>query len=46
VQSIALKAGSGSGGTTYKAIIPFDESASRLRWGMTAFGDIQTEPAK
>lgn len=43
VQRIALKSGTGAGGTTYKAIITFDETDPRLRWGMTAFADIEAE---
>lgn len=43
VQRIALMASAGAGGTTYKVIITFDELAPRLRWGMTAFADIETE---
>ncbi len=41
VREIALKAGAGGGGTTYRVIISFDEGGDpRLRWGMTAFADI------
>jgi len=43
VERIALKAGAGGGGTTYKAIITFETQDPRLRWGMTAFADIETE---
>ena len=43
VQSIALKASSGGGGTAYKTIISFDDRDPSLRWGMTAFADIETE---
>ena len=43
VQRIALRAGTGAGGTTYKVTIGFDETDPRLRWGMTAFVDIETE---
>ncbi len=43
VHRLALKAGAGSGGTTYKAIIELKQSDPRLRWGMTAFVDIATE---
>jgi HlyD family secretion protein len=43
VESIALKAGAGSGGTTYRVIISLNERHPALRWGMTAFVDIQAE---
>lgn len=43
VERLALKAGAGSGGAVFKAIIAFDEADPRLRWGMTAFVDIPTE---
>ena len=43
VEQIALKAGAGSGGTVYKTIITFEQTDPRLRWGMTAFADIETE---
>ena len=43
VESIVLGAGAGAGGTTFKLIIAFGETDPRLRWGMTAFLDIETE---
>lgn len=43
VEQIALKAGAGSGGTVYKAIISLETLDPRLRWGMTAFVDISAE---
>jgi len=43
IQSIALKSSPGGGGTSFKVIITFDEIDPRLRWGMTAFVDIETE---
>jgi HlyD family secretion protein len=43
VQQLALKAGAGSGGTVFRAVIVFEEGEPRLRWGMTAFADIKTE---
>jgi multidrug resistance efflux pump len=43
VTKLALQAGAGSGGTTYKAIIELQRSEPRLRWGMTAFADIVAE---
>jgi len=45
VQSIALKSSLGGGGTAFKTIITFDQPEPRLRWGMTAFVDIETEQA-
>jgi hypothetical protein len=32
----------GSGGVNYTAIIELDEVAEAIRWGMTAFIDIET----
>jgi len=43
VRSVALKSSPGGGGTAFKVIITFDETDPRLRWGMTAFVDIETE---
>jgi len=43
VESIALQAGAGSGGTTYQATIRFLEHDPALLWGMTAFVDVVTE---
>jgi HlyD family secretion protein len=43
VDRIALKASAGAGGTAYKTLITFAEHEPRLRWGMTAFADIDTE---
>lgn len=43
IARIALKSSQASGGTTYETIINFDEPNERLRWGMTAFADIETE---
>jgi hypothetical protein len=34
-------AGSGTGGVHYTAVIELEEIAPELRWGMTAFADIQ-----
>jgi HlyD family secretion protein len=43
VESIAVKAGSGGGGTTFKVVLALEETDPRLRWGMTAFANIETE---
>ncbi len=43
IQAIALKAGAGSGGTVFKAVIAVGASDPRLRWGMTAFVDVVAE---
>lgn len=42
VTSLAPKASQGSG-VNYKAVIELDEVVEELRWGMTAFVDIQVE---
>jgi multidrug resistance efflux pump len=42
VKSLAPKASEGSG-VNYKAVIELDEVVEELRWGMTAFVDIQVE---
>ncbi|MFP3895658.1 MAG: HlyD family secretion protein [Anaerolineales bacterium] len=41
VQRIDLKADTTAGGITYQVIIDLDEMDPRLRWGMTAFVDIE-----
>ena len=43
VERVSLKAGSGTGGTTFTAYIGLDDVDARLRWGMTAFVEIETE---
>ena len=43
VESIGLKAGAGSGGTTFRVTIALSEPVPGLRWGMTAFVDIEAE---
>ena len=42
VKSLAPKASQGSG-VNYKAVIELDEPIAALRWGMTAFVDIEVE---
>jgi hypothetical protein len=42
VTSLAPKASQGSG-VNYKAVIELDEVVDQLRWGMTAFVDIEVE---
>ncbi len=41
VVRISPMAGSGTGGVHYTAVIELEEIAPELRWGMTAFADIQ-----
>lgn len=43
VESIAPMAGRSSGGTTFTARLTLDEQPPELRWGMTAFVDIEAE---
>ena len=43
IESISPKATAGGGGTVFRVIITLDSSDPRLRWGMTAFADIETE---
>ena len=43
VTRVAPMASSGSGGVNYTAIIELDEIAAVVRWGMTAFVDIEVE---
>ena len=43
VARIALKASASSGGTSYQVVVSLTETDPRLRWGMTAFVDIEAE---
>jgi HlyD family secretion protein len=43
VREIALKADSTAGGITYRATVALEETDPRLRWGMTAFVDIEVD---
>ncbi len=43
VQKIGLKADTTAGGITYRVIVALDEMDPRLRWGMTAFVDIEVD---
>jgi multidrug efflux pump subunit AcrA (membrane-fusion protein) len=43
VTRIALKSSAGVGGTTYETIITLQGLDPRLRWGMTAFVDIEVD---
>ena len=43
VREIALKADSTAGGITYRVIVTLEDTDPRLRWGMTAFVDIEVD---